>query len=140
MVWQELVRDSQGTQGLLWLINTFQNRMCHLTIMIEQLLMVDMICRLNITQVTILSSAGYQKPSFAFLITTELEKQSNWVVRFATWGSCEFYFIYIYIYILYFGADNAFMLHNIKFILLRLRDNSFYVRKMVLVSELHAFV
>jgi len=63
--------------------------------------MVDMICRLNITQVTILSSAGYQKPSFAFLITTELEKQSNWVVRFATWGSCEFYFIYIYIYIFY---------------------------------------
>jgi len=59
--------------------------------------MVDMICRLNITQVTILSSAGYQKPSFAFLITAELEKQSNWVVRFAVWGACEFFFLYIYI-------------------------------------------
>jgi hypothetical protein len=71
--------------------------MCHLTIMIEQLHMVDMICRLNTTQVTILSSAGYQKPSFAFLITAELEKQSNWVVRFAVWGACEFFFLYIYI-------------------------------------------
>lgn len=98
--------------------------------------MVDMICRLNITQATILSSVGYQKPSFAFLITTELEKQSNWVVRFAMWGACEFFFLYIF-YILVLIMLSCCI---IKFILLRLRDNNFYVRKMVQVSELHAFV
>lgn len=94
--------------------------------------MVDMICRLNITQVTIPSSAGYQKPGFAFLITTELEKQSNWVVGFAMWGACEFYFIYIKEtdYIL---AVLMLSCCIMRFILLRLRDNHFYVRKMVQV-------
>lgn len=89
--------------------------------------MVDMICRLNITQVTIPSSAGYQKPGFAFLITTELEKQSNWVVGFAMWGACEFYFIYIKEtdYIL---AVLMLSCCIMRFILLRLRDNHFYVR------------
>lgn len=90
--------------------------------------MVDMICRLNITQVTILSSAGYQKPSFAFLITTELEKQSNWVVRFAMWGACEFFFLYIketnYILVLIMLSCCI-----IRFILLRLRDNHFSMQE-----------